>query len=172
MGFDIVRGFIAKPQQTQVLVDAISRYFDNSEDDGTLYLGYPLTASSDNKVTIDALLLSKAHGLVAFTFENHGASIDQLKDEQDALYYHLDFYLKKYHSLRQGRKTIVTPIVITIVIDNEKTEMSSAEYHFSTAEKISETMSTLDIFPQEYYKVLCEALQKVTNIRPQKSEAT
>ena len=51
MSFDVVRGFIAKPQQTQMLINELSEYFKDSGDTATLYLGYPLTASSDNKVT-------------------------------------------------------------------------------------------------------------------------
>lgn len=96
MSFDIVRGSISKPQQTRELISGISEYFNNSGDKGTLYLGYPLTANSDSKVTIDALMVSEKRGMVAFVFGNHSSSADELKDDQDALYYHLDFYLKKY----------------------------------------------------------------------------
>jgi hypothetical protein len=35
---------------------------------GTFYIGYPVIASADEPVTIDALLICKEHGLVAFTF--------------------------------------------------------------------------------------------------------
>lgn len=167
MSFDVVRGFIAKPQQTQMLINELTEYFKNSEDTGTLYLGYPLTASSDNKVTIDAMLLSETRGIVAFIFENHGMSIEELKDEQDALYYHLDFYLKKYRTLRQGRTTVVTPTVITVVA-SEKSLTSTDDYIFSTPEAIGQTLLGLVPFNNIYYKPLCEALQKVTNIRPQK----
>lgn len=168
MGFDIVRGFIARPQQTQQLIDGLSGYFKNSGDTGTLYLGYPLTASSDSKVTIDAMLLSEKRGLIAFIFEKHGKSIDELQDEQDALYYHLDFYLKKYRTLRQGRNTVVSPIVITIVASIGAFPESSEQYIFSTAEDVGDTLRKLNSFNEQYYKSLCEALQKVTNIRPQK----
>lgn len=168
MGFDIVRGFIAKPQQIQLLIEEVTKYFEISKDRGTLYLGYPLTASADNKVTIDAMLLSEKRGLVAFIFENHDSEIEELKDEQDALYYHLDFYLKKYRSLRQGRQTVVTPTVITVIIDKNKCSSLSDDYIFSTVEDIIGTLDRLPLFDKKYYAVLCEALQKVTNIRPQK----
>lgn len=168
MGFDIVRGFISKPQQTEILLGAITVYFETSGDNGTLYLGYPLTAGSDNKVTIDAMLLSERLGMVSFIFENHNSSKKELEDEQDSLYYHLDFYLKKYQSLRQGRTTIVSPVVITIITDSNK-ELSTADnYIFSLPENINDILLNLPKFDNQYYKVLCEALQKVTNIRPQK----
>lgn len=170
MSFDIVRGFIAKPQQTQALIDNIKKYFDTSSDNGTLYLGYPLTASADNKVTIDALLLSEQHGMIAFIFERHDSTLDELRDEQDALYYHLDFYLKKYNSLRNGRKTVVAPIVITLTI-NDVEDDTDGDYFFVKPENIHEVIATLDCFDSKFFKPLCEALQKVTNIRPKKKRA-
>lgn len=170
VSFDIVRGLIAKPQQTKTLIDNISAYFKDTEDNGTLYLGYPLTASADNKVTIDALLLSEQRGMIAFIFEKHGYSIEQLKDEQDALYYHLDFYLKKYNSLRNGRKTVVSPVVITLTV-NDISDSDNADYIFSIPENICKSIEALDQFDSKYYKSLCEALQKVTNIRPRKKRS-
>lgn len=170
MGFDIVRGFISKPQ-IDLLIDAISKYFTTSGDNGSLYLGYPLTAGSDSKVTIDAMLLSENLGMVSFIFGNHNSSKEDLKDEQDSLYYHLDFYLKKYKSLRQGRKTIVSPVVITIVTEKSEYLSLSDDYIFSLPEDICNTLLTLPKFDKKYYKELCEALQKVTNIRPQKKRA-
>ena len=171
MSFDIVRGSISKPQQTRELISGISEYFNNSGDKGTLDLGYPLTANSDSKVTIDALMVSEKRGMVAFVFGNHSSSADELKDDQDALYYHLDFYLKKYGSLRQGRKTVVTPIVITFIVDATESLTSSDEYIFSTPEKIIDTLENLPPFDKRYDKSLCEALQKVTNIRPNKKRS-
>ena len=168
MGFDIVRGFIAKPQQTQLLINELSKYFGHSKDTGTLYLGYPLTASSDNKVTIDALLISELRGIVAFIFGESNGSLAEKKDEQDALYYHLDYYLKKYRSLRQGRDLAVKPLVITIVVDESAESESTEEYKFCRAEVIGAELERITQFDKTYYKALCEALQKVTNIRPQK----
>lgn len=90
MSFDIVRGIISKPAQTNQLVETVSDYMSKTKDSGTLYLGYPLTASVDSKVTLDAMLLSEQHGMIVFIFQEHGVSIETLQDEQDALYYHLD----------------------------------------------------------------------------------
>jgi superfamily I DNA and RNA helicase len=33
---------------------------------GTVYLGYPVLATADDRVEIDALLVSPRHGLLAF----------------------------------------------------------------------------------------------------------
>uniref|UniRef100_UPI004057C657 DEAD/DEAH box helicase n=1 Tax=Agathobacter sp. TaxID=2021311 RepID=UPI004057C657 len=168
MSFDIVRGIISKPSQTNQLVDAITNYMSSSKDSGTLYLGYPLTASADSKVTIDAMLLTEAHGMIVFIFQEHGASVNELKDEQDALYYHLDFYLKKYSSLRNRRSTVVTPIVITVLVDKMDGEEREDDYYFVQMGELCNEIENLPKFDRKYYKPLCEALQKVTNIRPAK----
>lgn len=166
MSFDIVRGIISKPTQTNQLIESISDYMSKTNDSGTLYLGYPLTAGADSKVTLDAMLLSEQHGMIVFIFQNHGVSIEELKDEQDALYYHLDFYLKKYSSLRSKRSTVVNPIIITIIVDG--IDDNYDDYYFSQIDRLSGEIGALPAFEKKYYKPLCEALQKVTNIRPSK----
>ena len=168
MSFDIVRGIVTKPQQTKIVVDKIREYINDSNDNGTLYLGYPLTASTDKKITIDALLLSETHGMISFMYENIDSSVEQLKDEQDALYYHMDFYLKKYGSLRQGRSLVVDPVIITVLADKTGQDIVSEGYYFEKSSNLVSRIKTLPAFNKSYYRVLCEALQKVTNIRPQK----
>ena len=43
MPFDIVRGKITKPEQSNQLIAAVKEYMEKNTTDGTLYLGYPLT---------------------------------------------------------------------------------------------------------------------------------
>ncbi len=168
MEFEIIRGSINKPQQTELLIKKIKEYSQETEDFGTLYLGYPLTADATNKITLDAMLISNLRGMIVITFEDKAQTIDELKDYQDALYYQLDHYLKKYGSLRQGRHIAIYPIIITIVLDEKKERASTQEYFFSSLEKINERIKQIPLFNKDYYKVLCEALQKITSIRPQK----
>lgn len=168
MSFGVIRSFITKPKQTQLLISELGKYFNKSQDSGTLYLGYPLTTGTYDKVTLDAMLISELHGMIVFIFEDNECTIEQLKEEQDTLYYNLDHYLKKYNSLRQGRKVAVSPTIITIVVDKEKESASTDEFIFSRVEKIGLALEKTYPFDKRYYKVLCEALQKVANIRPHK----
>ena len=170
MSIDIVHGIIAKPQQTQLIVDKIIEYMELNKDNGTLYLGYPLTASQETKVTIDALLLTESRGMIAFIYETAGSTLEKLKDDQDALYYHIDYYLKKFPTLRQGRNLVLNPYIITLLTDSSKIEHDDInnDYLFSDISEINAKIEKLPLFRKEYYRVLCEALQKVANIRPQK----
>ena len=172
LGFDIVRGIITQPGQTEILINKSKEYIENSNDNGTLYIGYPLTAGADTKITIDALLITEKRGMVAFIYGKSSSTIEELKDEQDALYYHMDFYLKKYGSLRIGRNLAFTPVIITILASDLKgANIKADDYYFACPEDIKETIISLPSFDKEYYRNLCEVLQKVTNIRPRKKRA-
>lgn len=173
MGLDIVRGVITQPSQTNIIIDHAKIYIENNNDNGTLYLGYPLTASSNTKITIDALLITEKRGMITFIYEESSKSSKDLKDEQDALYYHLDFYLKKYGSLRNGRNLAFTPKIITVMV-SDRADLSidnADEYCFVKSDYITGAIKALPEFDKTYFRNLCEALQKVTNIRPQKKRS-
>jgi len=167
MNFDVVRGKITKIQPTQCLVNNISKYFEKNDDVGTLYLGYPLSATAESKITIDALLVSKKCGLIAFIFPEDRNSADLIMEEQDALYYHLDYYFKKYITLRKGRDLAFKPIVVSVFPDDNYQEITE-QYILKSDEKIDEILIKIPNFGIDTYKRLCESLQRVTNIKPKK----
>ena len=59
MPFDIVRGKITKPEQSNQLIAAVKEYMEKNTTDGTLYLGYPLTANADEAITVEALWVTE-----------------------------------------------------------------------------------------------------------------
>ena len=71
MSFDIVRGKIAKPEQSNQLIAAVKEYMEKNTTDGTLYLGYPLTANADEAITVEALWVTESKGMVALFLEIH-----------------------------------------------------------------------------------------------------
>ncbi|WML34381.1 hypothetical protein [Clostridium sp. OS1-26] len=166
MSFDIVRGKVSKPEQTKQLIDQITKYMSEQDDDGTLYLGYPLTANRDTAVTIDALLVTVNKGMIAFIFGNSTDSKIELYEQQDALYFHMDFYLRNYSSLRKGRNLAFTPTVITIL--PMPIDIDSDEYCIVTNDEIVNSINGLDGFNKSLYRKLCEILQKVSEIKPRK----
>ncbi|MCR4287603.1 MAG: hypothetical protein NUW09_06290 [Deltaproteobacteria bacterium] len=84
---EIVYGQTKKFLIAQQLVDAFSATSLN----GTLYIGYPVLSSVDEKIEVDALLVSQEHGLIAFQFgdgpprTDESASWEQIHDNQDKL---------------------------------------------------------------------------------------
>lgn len=167
MNFDVVRGKIAKVQPTKSLVKNITEYFKDNDDEGTLYLGYPLSASSDLKITIDALLVSKKCGLIAFIFPQDSNNVQLIMDEQDTLYYQLDHNFKKYITLKKGRKLAFEPIVVSVFPDSRYPKISE-EYILISDDEITKILNSNPDFNYDIYKRLCESLQRVTNIKPKK----
>lgn len=170
MSLDIVRGFIKKIIPTKTLIQNLTEVFERNNYEGTLYLGYPLFASLDKKISLDALLISREFGLTTFIFPEKLDDIKNLKEKQDELYYQLEYNLKKSdndNKLRKGRKLAFEPIIITLFPTNNIPVVEN-EYNFIVLEKIEETLNSLKQFDSSLYIILCEAIQKVSNIKPRK----
>lgn len=171
MGLDIVRGNVTKIQPTNELVDKLKEIFV-SDEESTVYLGYPLTANADSKNTVDALLVSQTKGVIAFRIPNNfdKFSIESLEEEQDDLYYLLDYNFKKYPSLKKkkGRGLAFEPKVITWLPSGEIPKDTNEEYLFADDKNLSYILEEIDDFDTEIYPIVCEVLQKVSNIKPRK----
>ena len=107
MSIDIVRGVINNITAANELIGVVSSIENFS---GTLYLGYPLSSTSESVIMLDALLVTKEKGLTAFIF---ATGTDNVRDAQDLLYYQINNTLTKYESLRRGRNVVINPIIIT-----------------------------------------------------------
>lgn len=165
MSLEIVRGRISNIVATKQLIKILEqvRGQDYSE---TLYLGYPLSASAESTVTVDALLLSEKFGLIAFIFSNLENS-DSVIEEQGELYYQLTNTLTQYPSLRKGRSLAFDPHVISI-IPNEIDGNIEDGYIISTFDQLPHKIAEVPDFNTVYYKSLVESLQKVASIKPRK----
>lgn len=161
MGIDIVRGVINNINAANDVVSVIDGMTSYT---GTLYLGYPLTFTDDSVITVDALLISKEKGLTAFIFET---DVDNAADNQDLLYYQINNALTKYESLRAGRKVAISPSVISIFAGKNHLN-SSDDYMYCDSSTLSNTINNLPSFDDKYYTALCEALQKISSMKPKK----
>ena len=161
MGIDIVRGIISNIAAANELVAVANNLTDFT---GTLYLGYPLSSTNESVITVDALLVTKEKGLTAFIFAK---SMEDPQDSQDLLYYQLLNTLTKYESLRQGRSVIVNPNVITLFSESGFPDSSGDNIYCNSATLESSIRGLID-FDDKYYFVLCEALQKISSMKPKK----
>ena len=162
MAIDIVRGAIKNQIASNDLIEAIKSIQEKYE--GTLFLAYPLSATADSVVIIDALLVTRENGFVAFIFDNG----ENPQEQQDSLFYQITNTLNNYETLRKGRRLAVDPYVITYCIEDDLPE-SSNDYIFTSREELSGTLSSLsNEFAVEYYERLIEALQKISTMKPKK----
>lgn len=144
---------------------------------GTLYIGYPVLASAEDTVTIDALLVCVEHGLIVFSFEDDPPCLEEseawqlLQEKQDEIYFVVETYLSRHQGLRAGRSLGVEVQTVT-VFPGEPKAPESLQHTYSG---IGDLPSTLTAFPEMtngYLKPLQAALQRVTTIKPAKKRAT
>ncbi len=144
-------------------------------DEGTLYLGYPVLMTADERVEVDALLVCQAHGLIAFRFaEGLPHSEDdwgRLADEQDRIYNALESSLSRHETLRSGRRFAVDIGTVTIFAASAGQSSKEFDANFCTFENLSAFISGHPGLAEDLYHNLEAALQRVTTIRPAKRRA-
>ena len=162
MAIDIVRGAIKNQIASADLIETINGV--QNEYTGTLFLAYPLSATAESVVTIDALLVTKEKGIIAFIFDS-GA---EREEQQDSLYYQITNTLNNYETLRKGRRLAVEPNVITYCVEFEVPECSD-EYIYASRDNLKEILeNSIGNFDSNYYEELIEALQKISTMKPKK----
>lgn len=163
MAFDVVYGSFSNPIITKEFIQILNN-MARDEYEETLYLGYPLSANIDGKNTVDALLVSERYGIVAFIFSQL-TTIEDIKNEQDELFFQFVNTLTQYPELRKGRNIAFDPIIFTIV--NNKDFLDDNIY-ISTLENIESEFKKIPLFDSSYFRVLVQSLQKITTIKPRK----
>lgn len=145
--------------------------------DGTFYIGYPVIASADEKVVVDALLLTEQHGLIVFKFHGQTPRADDqsvwqhLEDAQDQLFYAIDANLGRHDELRAGRKLGVNVQTITLF------PTSSPAPHglkgcFIGLDGVRDAIEECAPVGSPFWRPLQAALQRVTTIKPRKKRAS
>ena len=172
MSIEIVYG----ESRDRVLAAQLAGRLQSAEVDGTVYLGYPVLATADDPVSIDALLVSPTHGLVAFQIaegapDGPGAWPPYI-DSQDRLYAALESHLGRHSTLRRGRQLAFSIRTVTVF----PTDIASPDgveegsYYCSIAE-VPEVIASLDGLESDVMIALQAALQRVTTIKPPKRRA-
>ena len=73
MSLEVVYGESRNRTIAQALVEQLQPVVG----EGTVYLGYPVLATADERVEVDALLVCRAHGLVAFLLADSVPTCDE-----------------------------------------------------------------------------------------------
>lgn len=167
---ETVYGQTRKQQPAAQLRDAIEGMALN----GTLYIGYPVLASADEKVDVDALLLSEEHGLVAFLLTDglpppsHDMDTwGRLRDSQDRIYFALESNLSRHEGLRSGRQLGAEIHTVTL-FPSPVTAPTGIEGVFCDMTTLPSVVRGFAQVPEQFLKPLNAALQRVTTIKPVK----
>lgn len=159
---NIIRGSSDKFASTQHLID----YFESKpEIEGILYLGYPIIGSVDGAIDIDAMLISKQHGLVIFDLVE-GIVYEDRADLRDDLYRKIVAKLMDYRSLSERRRLQVNVGVVTYAsgwraLQDDQKEIDIATTHV----ELDEFLSDQNWAANQFYNVLLQSIQAITNIK-------
>ena len=171
---DIVHGETNNRQLAQDLGEVLSKL----KTEGSLYIGYPVLATADEKVTVDALLVSYNHGIIVFSFCTDVLLADDrkrwndLSDRQDRLYAAVESNLKRHDTLRIGRQLAVQITTITILPPGPSLPKGLGDHLFADLDSLKSVLSDIPPLDSNYFQPLQAALQRVTTIRPRKKRET
>jgi len=166
---EIVYGKTKSP----TIVDNLYESLRNCSLNGTLYIGYPILASAEESITVDALLITDEHGLVVFSFfkgntlPKDSESWHQIADEQDELYYAVKNSLGRHQNLRV-RRDVGVEINILTLFPQEPIPPDDLDIYYATTETVFSVIQTFPFLNDRFKKPLNAALQRVTTIKPLK----
>jgi len=140
--------------------------------EGTIYLGYPVLASADKTVYVDALLVGQEHGLVAFQLaEGVPATIDDWSKyvmEQDRLFGALESHLGRHDTLRRGRRLSFDIQTVTVFSAIPTPAPATAEGAYCEIGHVAKVVAAFPAIDEGVEKALQAAIQRVTTIKPAK----
>jgi superfamily I DNA and RNA helicase len=146
-------------------------------EEGTVYLGYPVLSTTDQRVEVDALLVSQAHGLVAFLIADgvphSGDEWREVIARQDTLFAVLEGNLRRNESLRAGRQLAVvlnTATVFAFPVPDRPDAPDGSFY--GSVEEVANWVERLGGIEAALEHNLNAALQRVTTIKPPKKRSS
>jgi hypothetical protein len=167
MSLQVVYGESRNRIQASLLADQLRQVTD----EGTVYLGYPVLATADETVEVDALMVSQAHGLVAFllpdSIPRSAEEWDEAQDRQDRLYDVLDSTLSKHSALRKRRRLAVDITTVTVFPDRVEAPSSDAESSiYCDLQEVAAQIGQLPGLDAHLERAVQAALQRVTTMKP------
>ena len=166
---NIISGDLSKPVASQQLAE----FFGNQKElEGTLYLGYPIIGTADGGYQVDALFLSRTHGVIVFQLiEGTQIDLEAVPEFQDESYTKLQAKLLQYKSLTKRRELGVKIWVVTYApAANVPTYDDNSDYPIiKDSINISHFMSSREWSDgDQYFEHLVSAIQGITTIRNKK----
>jgi superfamily I DNA and RNA helicase len=173
MSLNVVHG----ESRNRTAAEGLAAHLRTVVDDGTLYLGYPVLTTSDQRVEVDALLVSQARGLVAFLLADAlPSSLEawhEITAQQDTLFAVLEGNLRRHESLRAGRQLAVSLNTATVfalpVADGPEPADGS---FYGSMDEVAEWIGGLRGIDSSLEHNLNAALQRVTTIKPPKKRTS
>lgn len=157
----VIRGSSQKPISSEKLISYLQA---KAEIEGLLYLGYPIIGTIEGAYHLDAILISKNHGLIIFDIIE-GVQIPDRQDMQEDICNKITSKLYAYKELVAKRKLKVDIDVVTYA-PAYRGEKDSFHFNLARTEEELDTFLNERLWDDaEYYPALVSAIQAVTKIK-------
>lgn len=158
---NIIMGATQKPLASEEL----KKFFtENQNLEGYLYIGYPIIGTVEGAFPIDALWISKKHGLVIFNLVEN-KDIENYQDIQDDCANKFEAKLKGYKQLVEKRNLCVDINVLTFAPKLKEIEGFDEDYPLVNSETLCKILDGYIWNKSEYYEDLISVLQAISTIR-------
>lgn len=168
MTVSVIQGTNNKPVSSRALVSSFSAL---NNENGELFIGYPIVASPDGRYPIDAVWVSPNRGLIIFDLVE-GLDPSGFEDRQDDLANKLEARLKTHKEL-MNRRALVVPIhTISFAPGVQLTDhLTDSTCDLISSDRLSEKLSKFewDNSTLPHYKATLSALQSISTIRKGKT---
>ncbi len=160
----------------RALAKQLAETLKSTTSQGTVYLGYPVLATADERVYVDALLVSPDHGLVAFQISefqpSDQAEWQEVVAEQDRLYSVLESHLGRHDTLRRGRRLAFVIETVTVFADQIVAPEAQDGGYYCGITDVPALVSSFPPVDEGVARALQAALQRVTTIKPTKRRSS
>ncbi|HHX70821.1 MAG TPA: ATP-binding domain-containing protein [Gallicola sp.] len=134
--------------------------------EGLLYIGYPILGTIEGAFPIDALLITKEHGVVVIDlFEGKSGNTNRFEDNQDRAYTKMEIKLKDYKGLIKKRELCVEINTLTYAPLFSDEDTNNEEYPVCNDNNLIEVIQGFKWNTPEYYESTLSALQAISTIR-------
>ena len=158
---NIIMGATQKPLASEELKKLFT---ENQNLEGYLYIGYPIIGTVEGAFPIDALWISREHGLVIFNLVEN-KDIENYQDVQDDCANKIEAKLKGYKQLVEKRNLCVDINVLTFAPKLKKIEEFDEDYPLVNSETLYEILDSYIWNKNEYYEDLISVIQAISTIR-------
>ena len=164
---EIIKGATQKPMASEEL-NKIFLKLENEE--GFLYIGYPIIGTVEGAYPVDAVFISRKHGLVIFNLVEN-KMIEGYQDIQDDCANKIEAKLKGYRQLVEKRKLCVDINVITFAPNLDNISEFDKDYPLVNSKTIISLLDSYSWDKKEYYEDLVSILQAISTIRKGKKRS-
>lgn len=161
---NITRGINKKPVSTNLLEQTL-KSIQNMR--GEVFTGYPLIATPDGKISIDATLVSPSKGIVLFDLIE-GEDAGNYTERQDDLANKIEARLRLHRELVEKRNLVVPLTVISFAPGITNTEtIAEKGYPLVKEDSLIDALKSLNWVGgrEELYRMTLSAIENLSSIR-------